>query len=124
MNQEPSRRQEVSCPFKLLEKEKTDTNKIDNKSASDSNICNQTESGSVNEELKTEECEKELEFKKLQLEHIYSLMLLMKQQELNSMFTLKNGQRDLKFSVLGEDGQYKEEQLKSNFEDQLKLYGL
>lgn len=97
-------------------------------------------------ELTSEEREKELELKKIQLEHIFNLLKKQEQalydnenessksQDLpdqcetspSSIFNATEDVTDFKFSILKEDGTYetKEVELKNVFESQLKLYGL
>ena len=83
--------------------------------------------------LTNEERAKELELKKLQLENIYKLLRTQEETRFKNLMERQadagegqqqQRQRDFKFSVLNEHGEYVEQDLKENFEDQLKLYGL
>lgn len=75
--------------------------------------------------LNKEEQQRELESKRAQLENIFRL--LKEQNESMKKPTGGSATGDIKFSVKTESGEYEEvteEDLKEDFESQLKLYGL
>jgi hypothetical protein len=113
------KKQETSCPYKFSQVESKVSEKSESVYSEKSNIVENSSHEAI-EKTNLDENEKELEFKKSQLEHIFKLL---KEQELKSSLKSKKSQIDNKYP-LGEDGKCKEEQIKSDFQDQLKLYGL